>query len=281
MILGTLVGSAVEAEAVSEEVTGVKTIVVGSITMVVGSQSAVFVKVAVGRMLVTGSAVDVGTTGLVTTGVEDFETVTNVDDEPPVAVAPAADVAGVDDWVAGAEVSVLLPETPVSTAEEEAVPEAVAGPVTEPVAEPVTEAVGEEVIGPVGSALVLLPTGEPVTELVGALEVPPGGPVTVAEPVTGGSVLVELATEPSELVAEVAELVTETGMVGSEIESGMLRLGVVEGPAEEEVVLAPSWDVAGAELETGDDEVPVGITGGSVKGRDKLGRMPPSEEVVF
>lgn len=235
-------------------------------------------------MLVTGSAVDVGTTRLVTTGVEDFETVTSVDDELPVAVAPAPDVAGVDDWVAGAEVSVLLPEIPVSTAEEEAVPEAVpeavAEPVTEPVAEPVTEAVGEEVIGPVGSALVLLLTGEPVTELVGALEVPPGGPVTVAEPVTGGSVLVELPTETSELVAEVAELVTETGMVGSEIETGMLMLGVVEGPAEEEVVLAPSWDVAGAELETADDEVPVGSTDGSVKGRDTLGRMPPSEEVV-
>jgi hypothetical protein len=59
MILGTLVGRAVEVDTLAEDVTGVKAIVVGSMTMVVGSQSAVLVSVAVGRMLVMGSALDV------------------------------------------------------------------------------------------------------------------------------------------------------------------------------------------------------------------------------
>jgi hypothetical protein len=266
MILGTSVGRAVEADAVSV-VAGVNTIVVGSMTMVVGSQSAVLVNVAVGRMLVTGSAFVVGVGEAVTTGAEVFETVTNVEAFEPdaeslvaVALTLTADVLGVDDWVAGAEVSVELPTEPVSIAEEDET-------VPEPVTEPVTETVGE-VMEPVGSELVLLLTGVSVTEAVGPLEeVPEGGLVMVAEPVAGGSLLVELMTVTSELVELGAE-VTETGRVGIEM---LIPEEVDDAP--EEVVLAPSE----VELAGADDEVSVGITGGSVKGREMLGR--PLEDV--
>lgn len=64
--------------------------------MDVGSQSAVLVNVAVGLMLVMGSALEdcVWTGAEVTTGAEDFETVTNVEAEVDVGCST---LVGADD----------------------------------------------------------------------------------------------------------------------------------------------------------------------------------------
>lgn len=209
--------------------------VVGSMTMDVGSQSAVLVKVAVGLMLVTGSALEdtVRTGGEVATEAEDFETVTKV--EAGVDVACSTLVGGAVDWVAGADVAgevTAVELAPVSTAEED---------------EPVTET-GAEVTGFVGSSeLVELTTGTLVTGPVGALVVPAGTLVgmlvggLVTE--TGGSLLVELPTGTSELTLELEEI------GGSVRGSEMLRPGVleVEGGASEEVALPTSDADADAE----------------------------------
>lgn len=202
-------------------------------TMDVGSQSAVLVKVAVGLMLVTGSALDtVRTGGEVATEAEDFETVTKV--EAGVDVACSTLVGGAVDWVAGADVAgevTAVELAPVSTAEDE--------PVTE------TEA---EVTGFVGSSeLVELTTGTLVIGPVGALVVPAGTLVgmlvggLVTE--TGGSLLVELPTGTSELTLELEEI------GGSVRGSEMLRPGVLEvdGGASEEVALPTSDADADAE----------------------------------
>lgn len=238
--------------------------------MDVGSQSAVLVSVAVGLMLVMGSALedDVWTGGEVTTGevvtteAEDFETVTNVEAEVDVACAT---LVGADDSVAGAEVAAVeLATELVSTAEED---------------EPVTETEGE-VTGPVGSLELVVLTETLVAEPVGALVVPAGTLVGMLvgglEEVTGGSLLVELPTGTSELV--LAPVLV--GIGGSEIGIERLRPGVleVEEGASEEVALPTSdADAVGVE---------VGIRGGRVVGRDKgrdklkLGRRPPFEVVV-
>src|SRR4051812_11388598 len=126
MILGTSVGRAVVVDAVSE-VAGVNTMLVGSMTMVVGSQSTVFVNVAVGRMLVTGSPVDVGAAGVVAGGAEDSdETVADVEAFEPDAVSlivpevepePVGADVGADVSVAGGDTLVELPTEPVSETE--------------------------------------------------------------------------------------------------------------------------------------------------------------------
>lgn len=238
----------------------------------VGSQSAVLVRVAVGLMLVMGSALEetVRTGGEVTTGAEDFETVTKVEAE----VACSTLVGGAVDSVAGAEVAgaevagaevagavgaVELVTEPVSTAEED---------------EPVTETEAE-VTGLVGSSELVVLTGTPVTEPVGALVVPAGTLVgmlvggLVTE--TGGSLLVELPTGTSELTLELTlELV---GIGGSVIGSEMLRPMEleVEGGTSEEVALPTSdADAVGAE---------VGITGGRVVGKDRVGRVVGKDKV--
>lgn len=270
MILGTLVGSAVAVETDWVEAGEVHAFVVGSMMMDVGSQSAVLVNVAVGLMLVTGSALEetVRTGGEVTTGAEDFETVTKVEAE--VAVACSTLVGGAVDSVAGAEVAgtevagaevagavgaVELVTEPVSTAEED---------------EPVTETEAE-VTGLVGSSELVVLTGTPVTEPVGALVVPAGTLVGMLvgglEAETGGSLLVELPTGTSELTLELV------GIGGSVIGSEMLRPMEleVEGGTSEEVALPTSdADAVGVE---------VGITGGRVVGKDRVGRVVGKDKV--
>lgn len=226
--------------------------VVGSITIDVGSQSAVLVSVAVGLMLVTGAALedDVWTGAEVTTGAEVFETVTNVETGVDVA---GSTLVGADDSVAGAEVTAVeLATELVSTAEED---------------EPVTETECE-VTGLVGSSELVELTGTLVTGPVGALVVLAGtlvGMLVGGLVVTGGSLLVELPTGTSELVL--------VGIGGSEIGMERLRpvLEVEEGTSEEVALPTSEADVVGVE---------VGIKGGRVvgsdKGRDrlKLGRRP-------
>lgn len=170
-----------------------------------------------------------------------------------------ADVAGAE--VAGAEVAAVeLATEPVSTAEED---------------EPVTETECE-VTGLVGSSELVVLTGTPVTEPVGALVVPAetlvGMLVGGLEAETGGSLLVELPTGTSELVLE-PELV---GIGGSVTGSEMLKPPLeVEGGASEEVALPTSdADAVGADV-----GVDVGITGGRVVGRDKVGRVVGSDKV--
>lgn len=205
-----------------------------------------------------GSALDtVWTGGEVTTGAEDFETVTRV--EAGLDVACATLVGGAVDSVAGADVAgadvtaVELATEPVSTAEED---------------EPVTETEGE-VTGLVGSSELVVLTGTPVTEPVGAVVVPAGTLVgmLVGGPVTGGSLLVELPTGTSELTLELVE----TG--GSVRGSEMLRPMEleVEGGTSEEVALPTSdADAVGDE---------VGIRGGRVVGKDRVGRIVGSDKV--
>lgn len=265
MILGTLVGSAVAVERDWVEAGEVHAFVVGSTTMDVGSQSAVLVKVAVGLMLVMGSALEdtVRTGGEVTAGAEDFETVTKVEAGVDVACSTlvggavvsvaGADVAGAD--VAEAVTAVELATEPVSTAEED---------------EPVTETEGE-VTGLVGSSELVVLTGTPVTEPVGALVVLAGTLVGMLvgglEPVTGGSLLVELPTGTSELTLELV------GIGGSVTGSEMLTPMEleVEGGTSEEVALPTSdADAVGDE---------VGITGGRVVGKDRVGKVVGRDKV--
>lgn len=260
--MGTLVGRAVEVDAVWVAVGEVHAMVVGSMTMVVGSQSAVLVSVAVGRMLVMGWALVDGVAEAVAAEPDDLDTVTNVEADPEVGtLVGAADVApedeatwlpvdvGIDDDSVAVPLLVELPTEPVSTAEEE---------------EPVTET-ADEVTGPVGSPeLVLLETPMSVAELVGALDVTGGGlvmgPEVVAEALTGGSLLVELTTDTSELV----------GSVGIEIGIETVTPDEVDDAADE---------VTSAELVVAGGAVEVGSKGGSV-GSDKLGKRP-CEEVDF
>lgn len=234
--------------------------------MDVGSQSAVLVNVAVGLMLVTGTAMEdtVRTGGSeVTAGAEDIETVEKVEEAGVVVacstlVGAVDSVAGAD--VAGADVAaaVELATEPVSIAE-----------------------VDEPVTGPVGSPELVELTGTPVTEPVGALVVPAGTLVGTLvgglEAETGGSLLVELPTGTSELTPELV------GIGGSVIGSEMLKPGVleVEGGTSEEVAL-PTSDADAAAVDVGirggrvvgNDKM-----GGSVVGRDKVGRIVGSDKV--
>lgn len=165
MILGIVVGRACEVVPVGLAVGDENEKVVGSMTMVLGSQLFVFDKVAVGRMLVTpGSVVVDGTTVVVS----DTLVGTTVDLEVVVGITVTVELSEVIGTV------VALP---------------VGGTETVPLVIEISVTVGVEIVPVV--VVVVLPTGRSVVVV---------GMLVMAEPeevvaVTGGSVEVALGSD--------------------------------------------------------------------------------------